>query len=415
MNKYKINLSVPLLFIWPFGAFLMTFNNLKSKWYSFIYTLFCTLLGFSFSFKDTSADSYRVAMVFDILNVGSITSVLQKYFNGHLPDLYKNLFFSITKSFTDNPKVLFSLFGFVFGLFSYKSLKLFFGIKGLEKSFSVFILGIVFISLNSVININGARFWTASIICFCCIINLIIYDKKIWMLGLFSLFLFHFSFLFIIPFLFIIYVLKSKLLSEKKTPRWIFILYISTFVFALFLSTNIINLSALSSLLPSSISRKVELYNSSDVASIYEERGKTLFHIVSKTFGYAARIYLFFVILKIKKELQNSSTQEPQLQKLFNFVLLFFSLTFLLSLFPSGGRFVIIATQVFFFFFIRFYIKYKSNTLQRLILGLLPVYSFLILFNIVFLALNLTSSVLWYGNIFWIIYEGIGFTFVHLE
>jgi len=411
MDKQKIDLRLPLFFIWPFGAFLSSLFSLSSKRSGVIYVIFSTLFGYSFSFTETSADSYRVAWVLNEFNHGSLGKVFSKYRAGQIPDLYKYSLYSITESLGGNPKIMFAIFGFVFGIFSYKSLKLFFNDKLIEKSISVFILGLIFFSLNSIVNINGARFWTAAIIGFCSIINIIYFNKKIWFIGLFSLILFHFSYLFILPFILIIYLFKKVLLSETKTPGWLYTAFVLSFIFALILDSNVINLSSFSVFLPSSIARKVELYNSSEISAVYEERSKSLFHTVSKTFGYSARAYIFFLIYKIRKQLSDTPKPDPGLQKLFNFVLVFFSITFMLSLFPSGGRFVIIATQIFFFFFIRFYVRYKSDTLQKYVLGLIPVYAFIILFNVGFLVIALTSGTIWYGNVFWLIYEGVGYKF----
>ncbi|GER60164.1 hypothetical protein ULMA_22720 [Patiriisocius marinus] len=165
-------------------------------------------------------------------------------------------------------------------------------------------------------------------------------------------------------------------------------------------------------LLPS-IASKVDMYNSSEMTELYSERTKSFFHTVTATFNYFSRFYIFFLIFKIKKMLKDCSVETPELNSLFNFVLLFFSITFMLTLFPSGGRFMTISTQMFFFFLIRFYVHFKSNTLQKYILGFVPVYSFFILFNVVYLGFILTSSKIWYGNIFWIIYEGMGYKFIY--
>ena len=413
MNKTKIDLRILLFFIWPFGAFLTTFFSISSRRSNLIYILFTTLFGYAFSFIDTSADSYRVALVFNEFDYRGIPFIFNDYLSGYHTDLYRYFLYSLVKGVTYNPKILFAFFGFVFGIFSYKSLRLFFNVKGLEKGISIFILCIIFIALNSVVNINGARFNTAAIICFCSVINLIAYNKKIWILGLLSTFLFHFSFLFIIPFLLLMYVFRERLFTKSRTSTWIFILFVVTFLFSLISESNLINLNVVSRLLPISMANKVDIYNSSDITALYADRGKTVFHRVSNTFSYISRCYIFFFILRIKSILKNTTLKNPELQRLFNFVLMFLSVTFILSIFPSGGRFLAISTQVFFFFLIRFYVTFKSNVLQKYIWGLLPFYAFLIAFNLFYLCIVLTSSTIWYGNLFWIIYEGIGYTFVY--
>ncbi|WP_271856131.1 EpsG family protein [Patiriisocius marinus] len=415
MKKTKIDLKIPLFFIWPLGAFLASFTSIASRKSQIIYVLFVTLFGYSFAFTETTADSYRVALVFNEFDYRNISVIFNEYLSGYQTDLYRFSIYSVVKSFTNNPKILFASLGFVFGIFSYKSLKLFLQVKGLEKSFSIFILCVIFFSLNSIANINGARFYTAAIICLCSIINLMYYNNnRLWLLGLLSTFLFHFSFLIIIPFLLMMYLFRKLLFKADQTSPWIFTIFVLTFLCSFILESNIINLSSLSSFLFPSLASKLELYNSSELAEVYEERGKSLFHTVATTFNYVARFYIFILILKIKKTLKNATDENPELQQLFNFLLLFFSITFMLTLFPSGGRFMTISTQIFFFFLIRFYVKFKSNELQKYILGLVPVYLFLVLFSVLYLSSLLTEGVLWYGNLFWIIYEGIGYEFIYV-
>lgn len=409
MLKSKIDLKIPLFIIWPFGAFLASLRNINSKSSQFIYILFTTLFGYSFSFTFQSADSYKVAWVFKNYNHNTISLTLQNYLDGKITDIYKPLMYNLIEIFTDNPKVLFAALGFVFGIFSYKSLKLLLQIKGLERSLYAFIIVLIFFSLNSIVNINGARFWTAAIICFCSIVNLMVYNKKIWYLGLFSTILFHFSFLFIVPFIILFKVFKKPLFDNKKTPSWILFIFTFTFFFSFLLESNIININALAQLLPSSIARKVELYNSIEILEKLEESNATIFHTITRFFNYLIRIYIFILILKVSRILKRLKDKNSVLQNLFSFILLFFSVTFMLSLFPSGGRFLTISLQLFFYFFLRFYLEYKPTILNKYILGLIPVFSFTISFSVFFLAISLTSGTLWFGNVFWIIYEGIGF------
>lgn len=65
IKKTKIDLRIPLFFIWPFGAFLASFSTIASRKSQIIYVAFVTLFGYSFAFTGVSADSYRVALVFN--------------------------------------------------------------------------------------------------------------------------------------------------------------------------------------------------------------------------------------------------------------------------------------------------------------------------------------------------------------
>lgn len=409
----NINLTLPLFLIWPFGAFIAAFSNLRSRFSGLVYVLFTTLFGFAFSFTNKTADSYRIAWVFDIQEVQTVTETFKDYLKGRYPDLYREIIYSFVHSFTENPKFLFAIYGFVFGFFSYKSLKLLISFKGFKKSIHLFIIVLIFFSTNSIVNINGARFWTAAIICFYAVIKMFYFKEKKWILGLLSTLLIHFSYVFIVPFLILLFLLKNTLFKKNKTPKWIILTYTFTFFASLILSSNVLDLSMITSFLSPSMAYKVDLYNSSRIIEIYEQRSQTLFHTVSKTFGYISRFYIYILIIFIQKRIRKTNILTPRLQQFFSFILLFYSICFIFSIMPSGGRFLAIANLFFFFFLIRFFVLFKSNKLKNLIVGLLPVFSFSILFNIGFLAISLTDSVIWYGNPFWVIFKGLSYKFIY--
>lgn len=413
MLKRKIDLELPLFLLWPFGSFLLALRSIPSRKSGIIYVLFTTLLGYAFSFTTASADSYRVAWVFSNSHY-TIEKTFENYGIGAITDVYKSLMYSLTQLFSDNPKVLFALFGLVFGFFSYKSLKLLLNIKIRQRDVYVGIIALIYFALNGITNINGARFYTAAIIALCALINLMYYNKKIWIIPLIITVFIHFSYLFIVPLILLLYFLKPLLFDKEKTSGWIYIAFYVGF-FASFLSdTNLIKLDFLSGLLSRSVADKVEIYNSSKISEVYEERGETLFHTVSRLFATVAKVYLFVLVLYIKKKLKETHVLEKKLQRFFSFIILFYAITFALSIVPSGGRFITITNQLFLFFLLQYYFHDQSKILKRYIVGLLPVFSFLILFNLVYVSYSLTHSTIWYGNLFWIIYEGWGYTFVYL-
>lgn len=413
MLKRKIDLELPLFLLWPFGSFLLALRSIPSRKSGIIYVLFTTLFGYAFSFTTISADSYRVAWGFSNSHY-TIEKTFKNYGIGAITDVYKSLMYSLTQSFSDNPKVLFALFGLVFGFFSYKSLKLLLDIKVSQRDLYVGIIALVYFASNAIININGARFYTAAIIALCAIINLMYYNKKIWILPLIITVFIHFSYLFIVPLILLIYFFKPLLFNKDKTSSWIFIAFYAGFFISFLSDTNLLKLDFLSGLLSTSVADKVELYNSSELSERYEERGETLFHTVSRFFATVVKVYLFFIVLYMRKKLKGTIFLEKKLQRFFSFILLFYAVTFTLSVVPSGGRFITISNQLFLFFLVQYYLNDESKILKRYIVGLLPVFSFLLLFQIGYLGIVLTSSTIWYGNLFWVIYEGWNYTFIYL-
>jgi len=413
MHRRKIDLELPLFLLWPFGSFLLALRSIPSRKSGFIYVLFTTLFGYAFSFTTISADSYRVAWGFSKSHY-TIEKTFDNYSMGAITDVYKSLMYSITQSFSENPKVLFALFGFVFGFFSYKSLKLLLDFKKSDQDRYIAIIALVFFASNAIININGARFYTAAIIALCAIINLFYYNKKKWIFPLIVTVFIHFSYLFIVPLVLLFYFFRSSLFDYKKTPKWIVIAFYIGFFLSFLSDTNLLKLDFLSSVLSTSVADKVELYNSSELSERYEERGETFFHTVSRSFSTIVKLYLFVIIVYIRRKNRDNNILNRKLQVLFSFVLLFYALTFSLSIVPSGGRFVTIANQLFLFFLVYYYLMDKSKSIKRFIVGLLPAFAFLLLFQIGYLGVVLTSSTVWYGNLLWIIYEGWDYTFIYL-
>ena len=116
------------------------------------------LFGFAISFSDPSADSYRYAESFDRFNNSfSSNSIALMYLNGELRDVYRLLVFYITSLFSDNPKVMYAFAGFIYGIFSYKSLMIFKENKGQYFDKFTIILGVIFYTYISLSNMNSFR------------------------------------------------------------------------------------------------------------------------------------------------------------------------------------------------------------------------------------------------------------------
>ena len=104
-----------------------------------------------------------------------------------------------------------------------------------------------------------------------------------------------------------------------------------------------------------------------------------------------------------------NKTKDYNLIKLLALVMVFISFGFIATVIPSGGRFLTIAYLVALFLLLKIYVKFRSSQLQTLIKWGIPIFSFKIFFGIIYLSYSLVSSTLWFGNLFWILYEGIGF------
>lgn len=409
MNEKLAKIALPLFILWPFGSFLCALQNIKLKSSAFIIILFCMVFGYGFSFTNSSADSYRIAFVFSVFNFSSFSEIIGLYKAGGSVDIYRFLMYGITKLFTNNPKILYALCGLVFGVFMYLSLVMFSKEKDNKNEHYITILFILFFSLNPLTNLNGFRFWTATWVFFYAGMNFCIYNKKSWIIGVLITPFIHFSFLFIVPLALAFFFLKKFIYSQQTIASWVLLLFVATFVLSWFLKINSINLGFLTEndLLNYSINNKVSIYNSDRLTDMIQERETSFFHAVSRIFANILKIYIFLFILKVRKIIINNPDERSF--KLLAFVMVFASFGYVASIIPSGGRFQIIAYLAAILLFLRVYVQSPSEQLRPFILLGLPAFSFQILFNIGYLAYTVVSSTIWYGNLFWIIYEGIGF------
>ena len=409
MNDKLAKIALPLFIVWPFGSFLFALQNIKLKSSAIIIILFSMVFGYSFSFTDTSADSYRIAYVFSVFNFSSFSEIIALYKAGGTPDVYRFLVYGITKLFTNNPKVLFALCGFVFGLFMYLSLLMFSKEKENKNELCIVLLSLFFFSLNPLPNLNGFRFWTATWVYFYAATNFCVYNNKIWIIGVLITPLIHFSFLFISPLLIALVFLKKFIYTENNVKQGILILFIATFILSWFLETNSIKLDFLTrnDLLNPSINSKVSIYNSDRLTDVIQERETSFFHTVSRISAKILKIYIFIFILKVRKIIMNNPDELSV--RLLAYVMIFASFGYIATVIPSGGRFVHIAYLAAILLFLRVYVQSPSEQLRPFIFLGLPVFSFQILFNIGYLGYTVVSGTIWYGNLFWIIYEGIGY------
>lgn len=412
MDHKKIaGLGIPLLFILPFMGFFTSLFNIRSKSSAFVYIAFAMTFGYAISFSDTSADSFRYAEAFDRFD-NSITynKIIEMYQSGELRDMYRLVVFYLVSIFSNNPKVMYAFAGLVYGTFSYLILRLFVNERGDKWDKYVVTLALVLFTYISLANINGFRFNTGALILFYSTYNFIIRKKISWVLGIFITPLFHYGFVLIVPIL-ILYKFGERIFYKNNEVRPIlFYIFILAFIASWLLRTNSINLSFLSQTdaLSGAVGDRLDYVNSSDVATLVENRRESsLFLSVQKYFDYGIKIYVFVVVWNMRKWLKRMPGKNTEFTRLFAFVLFFYAVAFIATSIPSGGRFLNIAHVFFILLMGKFYSEYKIPKMKRLIMWALPVFSFNIMFINVMLPILILTPTFWYGNLFWIIIEGI--------
>lgn len=409
-------LNIPIFLIFPLLSFLIAIRNLKSRTNGVLFVVFCALFGYSFSFASDSADSYRIALVFDAFNYKSFYDVYQLYLLGGEPDVYQFLIYSITKSFTENPKVLFAIFGLIFGLFWYFSLRIFKKEQRNNKGFYIFLIYFIFLILNPITNVNGARFNTAVWVFFLATTNIILYNNKRYYILLLCAPLVHFSFIFGVAIVVLFSFFKDLTYTSKGVNKILYYSFIASFAVSWILASNIISFDFISNLIPSdSISGKIDTYNSSEVSEIYEKRASNSpFLMVSNFFQMIIKTAFFFIIIYLKKFSNKQTNLGYKINVFFAFVMFYFSLAFIIGTMPSGNRFLMVGYIFCVLLMLLFFVKFRNTINNKYALALIPIFSFKFFFNVIFLSISITSHTIWYGNLFWLLYEGWGHNFIYL-
>lgn len=394
----------------PFFSFLLSLRNLKSKSNTIVFILFCVLYGFAFSFQYTKADSFRMAQVFVSFDFKTLVDVYQVYILGGSPDVYKLGSYALIKNISSNPKVLFAFFGLVFGILWYFSIKIFLKEKRIPSDVYIYILFFVFLISNPITSINGARFNTAVWIFFIAVINIFLYSKKKYYFLLLIAPLVHFAFALPVLLTVFFYLFSRFFYNSNKINKLLYFLFVFTFLASWFLESNIIKLDFISDLIPSrSISNKISLYNSDDTSAVKEEKvSSSLFLQLSIYFNYITKAYFFAIIIYAYKWIKNLKQPDVLLIGFLAFLLLFYSVSFIAGSVPSGARFLHICYLLSLVLILKLYVANPSKTMKRFVVFSIPAYFFKIM-SIVFFNYLLVSKTLWFGNVFWIIYEGIGF------
>lgn len=347
-----------LFLIWPLGGFAFNLFRPVNRLTYLIFILFFFLIGCSFSFSDPSVDSYRYAEEFVKMSGSDFYSgFLYQILLGRI-DLYYGFVALSLGTITNNPHILYGIFGAVYGFLVCRLFVLL--KKDWKSSFNVYVW-IVFIfifALNPHSNINGVRFWTATWLYLVSLISFIAYGQKKWLIGILLTPFLHSSFVIYIVVLLISYPFRNRYK----------LLYLSCVI--AFILTTVGGEEKILSLIPSSFSL-FSHYEAYIDASYMSEIRETLAsrNIIHKFLPiYMELICLFFIYRAVK----DSVNIDRNTQFLLIINMICFIINTLLSFIPSFGRFNVILFSVCCFLMYKYYSFYRNYIYSLLILALIP-------------------------------------------
>lgn len=318
--------------MFPFLGLVNAIRNYRSSWAKPTMIAFVAFFGMSMVKSDT-VDSTRYVQNLEIMyNSNKDFETIQASFysgEGGQADVYVTLVTFIFSLFTDNGNILFLFFGLVFGYFYANNIWLVLTQSKGKLQWEQHLLLAAFSLVIGFWNINGVRMWTAAHIFFYGGFLYLFQDKKKGMFIAACSMLVHFSF--ILPvFLLISYALV------RINFRFLYIFYIASFFIAE-LNIDFIR-TTLENNLPEFMLPKVKTYFNDDYLEGYEEVAVAVNWYVlyyKKILTYFTVIFISIIFFK--------TNPSAQTRKLLGFSLLFLSVANILSLLPSGARFLNVA------------------------------------------------------------------------
>jgi hypothetical protein len=318
--------------LFPFLGFINALRNYRSSWAKPTVIAFVAFFGLSMVKSDT-VDSTRYVQNLEIMyDSNKDFETIQNSFysgDGGQADIYVTITTFVFSLFTNNGNILFMFFGLVFGYFYANNIwSVLTESKG-KLHWEQHLILAAFSMIIGFWTINGVRMWTAAHIFFYGGFMYLYQDKRKGLLIAASSVLVHFSF--ILP---IILLIGYSLV--KLNFRVLYIFYIASFFIAE-LNIDFIR-TTLENNLPEFMLPKVKTYFNDDYLEGYEEAIASVNWYVL----YYKKILTYFTVIFISV-IFFKANPNAQTKKLLGFSLLFLSFANILSLLPSGARFLNVA------------------------------------------------------------------------
>jgi len=337
-QKSENKVYAALLFlIWPFFAVFIALYQYKQTWAKNIVWFFVAFYGYTMVIGNDGIDASRYRAKFiEMAESSTTTNVFTDLYakDSDNVDLLSPLLTKTVSMFTNNYKMLFLVYGLVFGYFFSRNLWLLLDRVRYRITLIHILLLILFFIINPIWNINGFRFYAAAqIFVYGCLTYFLDGKRK----GVFiaaTAVLAHFSFL--LPLL--IYVLY-RFLGNKLTMYFYFFL-VSLFITELNLESVRESLLVIS---PVVFEDRIEGYtNEAYKESIVDRFNESRWYLQFKIDSLKYSIYVFLIVLYWRGKYIYK--RNKKLYKLFCFILLFYGISSIISYVPSAGRFIEVAS-----------------------------------------------------------------------
>jgi hypothetical protein len=384
------NYSYLFFLLWPFASFIYSLKNYRQKSSRNIVALFIGFMGFTIVISGTGFDAYRYAEWFKSFSIGSsgVGGLFHDLYSDQSKmDIYDSLLMGVVSFFTDNWRIFYATVGLIYGFFYSRNIWYLLDRINWKLRFTtaIFIIGFGFIYGTH--SYQFVRFSTAALIFFFGAFPYFFEGKRNKLLWVLITPLVHWSFFYPVTLMF------AFILLPKKLDVY-FSLFVVTTFFIEFELTPVTEF--LKNILPSGgFQEKIGTYGNEGYAETIQDSFETLNWYIRyrglmiKYLIIAFTIYLF---ITERKRLYFNKNYNV----LFAFSLLLYSVGNVLSVIPSGGRFIALAQLFLFGLFILSLDKIKTTKFLKIILFT----SYFILIIYVIVGVRIALDTMGVGTIF---------------
>ena len=393
--------KIILFFLYPFAAFLYALRDIKSNSSYFVFAGFCLLFGITFVAGSEAADSFRYVNDFNMFvqnPVHNLNVVVHEYLydsNSYIKDLYIYFMYYLSAELGgNNYHILFFLFAIVFTFFSLKSMRFVTENKNFQNSVFMLLLIFLFIYSNSIYNINGVRFWTASWVAVFGTLSYLIARKHIYIFLILVTPLFHGSFIAFWGFFIVGCFLKGNIK-----------LLVYCFFISFFLGDLAYNfLGDITSYLPTYLQNMVWSYAESDTAiAKMEGSGDYALPLYAKILNSLPRYFIMLLIVLLIKE-RKQVINDIKSKKTLGFLLAYQSMVNLCIIIPSMARFDKLSIPLVIYTWVNSYDIMKKYNRVLYVIPIVYAYSLRYWFKYMYAA---TDPYLYLSNAFHLFFKNI--------
>lgn len=371
-----MNTPILLFLLSPFVGLIQGFKHYKATWAKNSIWFFVVFYGFTM-FRPESMDANRYVLKLQALYDAPLSwdSFLANFYSddGSTVDIYQPIVTYVMALFTNNGNFLFAVFGFVMGYFYSRNIWLLLDTtKEKRIDTTLWIVLFTFASIIGYWELNGVRMWTAAHIFFYGTFLFVIKGNKKGALIAASSILVHFSFVLPVTILLFYYLVKLPW-------KLLYFIFIASF-FVSELNIHVIG-DFLGNVAPEFLIPKVKGYTNDEyIETIATDAPIANWYVLYylKCVGWVVFIMMssiYFTSLTFVKS-------NKAFSNLYGFTLLFLSIGNLMSLIPSGGRYLTIARLFAMALLFLFYVWYDNKYYRKYLTFLSPLLVFFIIVSI---------------------------------